>query len=89
MFLSLFTTSIENTLMTLEAANVIFMRLQMFCLGDARALRETELMLSEKLETFVQAGLDAMSGTSSKVIRDNFRVAIQANEVRLKALGLT
>ena len=89
MFLNIFTTSIENTLMTLEAANVISMRLQMFCQGDAQALRESELMLSEKLETFARAGLDAMSGASNKVIRDNFRAAIQANEVRLKALRLT
>ena len=88
MFLSLFTTSIENTLMTLEAANVISMRLHMFCQGDGKALRESELMLSEKLEAFAHAGLDAMSGASSNVIRDNFRAAIQANEVRLKALRL-
>ena len=46
-------------------------------------------MLSEKLQTFARAGLDAMSGASNKVIRDNFRAAIQANEVRLKALRLT
>ena len=89
MFLSLFASSIENILMTLEATNVISMRLQMFCKGDAQALRESELMLSEKLETFAHAGLDAMSGASNKVIRDNFRAAIQANEVRLRALRLT
>jgi 2-iminoacetate synthase ThiH len=72
--------------MTLEAANVISMRLQMFCEGDVQLLRECELMLSEKFEAFARAGLDAMTGASAKLIRDNIRAAIQANEVRLKAL---
>jgi hypothetical protein len=88
MFLSLFVSSIENTLMTFEASNVIAMRLQMFCKGDVQALRESELMVSEKMAAFTQAGLEILAGASNAVIRKNFRVAIQANEARLNALGL-
>jgi hypothetical protein len=43
-------------------------------------------MISEKLEAFVQASADVMAGVSASVIRENYRVVIQANEARLKAL---
>jgi hypothetical protein len=86
MFLSLFVSTIENTLMTLEASNVISMRLQMFCKGDAQALRESELMVSEKMNAFTRAGFDIMAGASNAMIRNNFRAAIQANEARLSRL---
>ena len=86
MFLSLFVSGIESALMTIEASNVISMRLQMFCKGDAQALRESELMLSEKVEAFARAGSDIMAGASNSMIRDNFRTAIRANEARLIAL---
>jgi hypothetical protein len=88
MFLSLFVSSIENALMILEAGNVISIRLQMFCKGDAQALRESELMVSEKMAAFTRAGFDMMAGASNAIIRENFRAAIQANEARLKALHL-
>ena len=86
MFLSLFVSSIENSLMALEASNVIAMRLQMFCKGDAQALRESELMLSEKIDAFTQAGFDMAAGASTTLICKNFRAAIQANEARLRTL---
>jgi hypothetical protein len=89
MFLSLFVSSIENSLMALEASNVIAMRLQMFCKGDAQALRESELMLSEKIDAFTRAGFDIAAGASNTMIRKNFRAAIQANEARLRALRIS
>jgi hypothetical protein len=89
MFLSLFVSSIENSLMALEASNVIAMRLQMICKGDAQALRESELMLSEKIDAFMRAGFDIAAGASNTMIRKNFRTAIQANEARLSALRIS
>lgn len=89
MVLSLFVSSIETTLMTIEAINVIAMRMQMMAKGDAKALRESEVMLSEKLEAFAKAGADIIAGASNTVIRDNFRALIRANEARLNALRLT
>jgi hypothetical protein len=89
MFLSLFISSIENSLMALEASNVIAMRLQMFCKGDAQALRESELMLSEKIDAFTRAGFDIAARASNTMIRKNFRAAIQANEARLSALRIS
>jgi hypothetical protein len=81
--LRLFVTAMETALMTIEAGNVISMRLQMLCRGDLAAAREAELMLSEKLAAFTQAGTDVLSGISTDVIRKNLRCVIQANEVRL------
>jgi hypothetical protein len=89
MFLSLFVSSIENSLMALEASNVIAMRLQMFCKGDSQALRESELMLFEKIDAFTRAGFDIAAGASNTMIRKIFRAAIQANEARLSALRIS
>jgi hypothetical protein len=66
MFLSLFVSSIESAMMTLEATNVIAMRLQMFCKGDAQALRESELMVSEKLDAFTRAGFDILTNATKR-----------------------
>jgi hypothetical protein len=76
MILSLFVSSIETTLVKIEATNAIAMRLQMITKGDAEPLRETELMVREKLETF------ARTGSNMLAILGNFRAAIRANEVR-------
>jgi hypothetical protein len=76
MILSLFVSSIETTLVKIEATNAIAMRLEMIAKGDAEPLRETELMVREKLETF------ARTGSNMLAILGNFRAAIRANEVR-------
>jgi hypothetical protein len=88
MFLSLFVSSIETALMTIEASNVIAMRFQIIAKGDAQARRESELMVSEKLGAFSQAGADVLAGLSNSVIRKNLRAIIRANEIRLHALRL-
>ena len=88
-FLSLFVSAIECSLMTIEAANVIAIRVQMIAKGDAQGQRESELMVSEKFEAFAQAGADIMAGVSNSVVRNNFRAIIRANEVRLNALRVT
>jgi hypothetical protein len=82
MILSLFVSSIETTLVKIEATNAIAMRLQMITKGDAEPLRETELMVREKLETFARTGSDMLADVSEAIILDNFRAAIRANEVR-------
>jgi hypothetical protein len=87
MFLSLFVSSIENSLMALEASNVIAMRLQMFCKGDVQALRESELILSEKIDAFYASWFCIAAGGSNTMM--NFRTAIQANEARLSALRIS
>jgi hypothetical protein len=84
--LRLFVAAMETALMTMEAGNVISLRLQMISRADAAAAKEAELMLSEKIAAFSQAGADALSGVSSDVIRNNLRAAIRANEARLLTL---
>jgi len=84
--LSLFVFGIEATLTTLEASNVIAMRLRMIAKGDAAGRRESELMISEKLDAFAKAGRDMAAGVSNAAIRQNFRTLIQANEARLGAI---
>jgi aldehyde:ferredoxin oxidoreductase len=64
MFLSLFVSSIEAGLITIEANNVIAMRLQMITKGDIQARHESELIESEKLEAFVRAGANIMAGVT-------------------------
>jgi hypothetical protein len=86
--LRLFVTTLETALMAIEAGNVISLRLQMLSRGDLAAVREAELMLSEKIVAFTQAGTDMMSGISSEVIRNNLRASIRANEARLRGLRL-
>jgi hypothetical protein len=82
----LFVSSMECALMTMEAANVIGMRLQVIAKNDVTGRLEAELMLSEKVEAFAQAGADLIAGASNSTVRNNLRTIIQANEVRLKAL---
>jgi hypothetical protein len=84
MFASLFVAGWECALLSLEASNVIGMRLEMLAKGDNRAFQEAELMVSEKLEALTQASADLIAGVSSSVIRANYRAVIQANEVRLR-----
>jgi hypothetical protein len=81
--LRFFVTSMETALMTIEASNVISLRLQMLCRGDLAAAREAELMLSEKLAAFTRAGTEVLCGISADVTRNNLRSVIQANEARL------
>jgi hypothetical protein len=67
---------------TLEAGDVIFVRLQIFCIGEATRKRcgKSELMVSEKLDAFTRADFDIRTGASN-AIRENFRTAIQANQI--------
>jgi hypothetical protein len=73
---------------TVEASNVIAMRLQIISKGNTQGQRESELMLSEKVKAFAQAQTDMMAGVSSSIIRNNIRAVIRANEERLKGLNL-
>ena len=86
MFLDFIVSGIETTLMTIEATNVIAMRMQMMTKGDIQAQREFELMFTEKLDAYFSASMDLMTGVSNTVIRKNMRAAVQANELRLTAL---
>ena len=54
--LRLFVASMETAFMAIEAGNVILLRLQMLSRGDLAAVQEAELMLSEKIAAFTQAG---------------------------------
>ena len=86
MFLNLIVAGMECALMTLEDTNVIAMRVQIISKGDERGQREAELMVSEKVAAFSQAGADMMTGASNAAIRNNMRLIVQANEGRLNAL---
>jgi hypothetical protein len=86
MISSFFVAGIESALMTLEATNVIMMRLQMISKGNEKGQREAELMVTEKVEAFAKARSDFLDGVSNAVIRANLRSIVQANELRLSAL---
>jgi hypothetical protein len=87
MFLSLFVSSIEATLMTIEASNVIAMRLQMIGRGDGGGLQWSEGDGVGKATRFLRRrGADIVAGVSNSIIRKNFRTVTRANEVRLNAL---
>jgi hypothetical protein len=86
MFLTLFVSSVETALISMEAANVISMRMQILSKGNAEAGREVQLMVAEKIAVFTQAAADIMFGASDAMIRNNLRSAIQANQARLSAL---
>jgi hypothetical protein len=88
MILSLFVSTIETTLMTIEAINAIAMRLERIANGDAEPLWESELMVREKLEAFARTGSDMLADVSEAIILDNFRAAIRANEVRLRRFAV-
>jgi hypothetical protein len=84
MILSLFISGIETTLMTIETSNAIAMRLGMIANGQAEPLRETELIVREKSETFARTEPDKLADVSNAVILGNFRAAIRANEMCLR-----
>jgi hypothetical protein len=77
MILSLFVSDIETTLTTIEATNAIAIRLEMIANGDAEPMRETELIVREKLDAFASDRI-RHAGRCFRLL-DNFRAAIRAN----------
>jgi hypothetical protein len=67
MFLGLFVSGLEFALITIEAANVIAMRMPMIAKGNAQGQIEAELMVAEKFEAFAQAGADMMADVPGSI----------------------
>jgi hypothetical protein len=71
-------------MLAIESQNVIALRtLKMFS-GDPDALNEAHLMVTEKIDAAVEAGMGMMSGSSTDSIIDRYREHVAANARRLR-----
>ena len=86
MFGSFLRLTMDMALLSLEAQQVIALRLTRLALGGpAVAARETRRMVSEKAVAAVETGVHlATGGSPHKVVR-NYRSKVQANRARLSA----
>ena len=86
MFGSFLRLTMDMALLSLEAQQVIALRMTRLALGGpAVAARETRRMVSEKAVAAVETGLHlAVGGSPDKVVR-NYRRKVQANRDRLSA----
>jgi hypothetical protein len=74
---------ISATLLALESNAVIALRTIKFASGDRDALREAELMITEKLEAATEATLSMFWGGTALAVIDSYRVRVAANTARL------
>ena len=70
-------------MLTCEAGNVIGLRLLKLSAGGADAQRETDLMMSEKVDALFEASASLMAGGSASAIVDRYRQLVAANARRL------
>jgi hypothetical protein len=76
------------TMLAVEAHHVIGLRLMKLMLGGRGAQREAELMISEKIQAAVEAGIRLMSGASGDEIVRRYRRRVAANAKRLTRSNL-
>ncbi len=86
MFNSYLRLAFDMTMLTLEAQQVIALRMMRLAVGGPTvAARETRRMVSEKAMAAVETGVHlATGGSPHKVVR-NYRSKVQANRARLSA----
>jgi hypothetical protein len=74
---------ISATMLALEANAVIALRTLKFVSGDRDAIREAELMISEKIDAATEAALSLFWGGTALAVIDRYRVRVAANTARL------
>ncbi|WP_246739033.1 hypothetical protein [Bradyrhizobium aeschynomenes] len=70
-------------MLAMEAGEVIRLRLEKFARGEADAVEEAELMVSEKMAAALEATARLMAGASPAAIVDLYRNYVAANAERL------
>ncbi len=86
MFGSFLRLTMDMTLLSLEAQQVIALRMTRLALGGpAVAARETRRMVSEKAVAAVETGLHLAIGGGPDRVVHNYRRKVQANRARLAA----
>jgi hypothetical protein len=71
-------------MLAIESQNVIALRTLKMISGDPDALNEAHLMVTEKIDAAVEAGMGMMSGSSTDSIIDRYREHVAANARRLR-----
>jgi len=75
-----------GAMLAFESCEVIRLRLTKMASGDGAARDETHLMMSEKLDAAVEAGMSLMTGASAASIVGRYREHVAANVKRLSAV---
>jgi hypothetical protein len=70
-------------LLAVESSGVVSLRMMKLMSGDRDALREAELMISEKIDAAFEAGASLMAGASGDQIIHRYRQHVAVNAERL------
>jgi hypothetical protein len=73
----------DTTLLAMEAQTVIGIRLTQLAMGRGTPA-ETQLMFTEKMLAFVEAGLTVATGGSAQKVVGGYRKRVKANVMRLQ-----
>ena len=83
MFAPLMKLTLDATLLTMEAQMVIGIRPTQLATGRG-TLAETQLMVTEKMLAFAEAGLTLATGGSAQRVVSGYRKHVRANVTRLQ-----
>lgn len=75
----------KTMMLAAESNDVIGLRLMKIAGGGADATREVGLMLSEKIDAAVEAGMSLIWGGTTAAVVDRYREHVAANAARLSA----
>ncbi len=70
-------------MLAIESQNVIALRTLKFFAGDADSFREANLMVFEKVDAAVEAGISIIQGSTPESVINRYRQHVAANAVRL------
>ena len=74
---------IPMMMLAVESSGVVSLRMMKLMSGDRDALREAELMISEKIDAAFEAGASLMAGASGDQIIHRYRQHVAVNAQRL------
>jgi hypothetical protein len=74
---------IPFTLLAIESSSVIAMRAMKLMAGDVGAMKESHLMVSEKVDAALEAMASLMAGASGAQIINRYRQHVAVNAKRL------
>jgi len=72
-----------GAMLAFESCEVIRLRLTKMASGDGDAQSEARLMMSEKLDAAIEAGMSLMTGASAASVVGRYREHVAANVKRL------
>lgn len=70
-------------MLAIESQNVITLRTLKLFSGHPDALNEAHLMIKEKIDAAVEAGMSLMGGSTADKVIDRYREHVAANAKRL------